>query len=298
MKNFTKHIVAFFISVAAVFCNAQTPQTDVWTCKIVTLDGEKPAFSAPVNITKRRGYDNQPFFSYDNQWLFYSRASDTQNDIWAFDFVVNAARPVTATGESEFSPKESPTKRYLTTVRIDKDSVQRIWKFDQKDYSKVSLVDKTIDSIGYYTWVDHNNLAWFKITQPPTMWLTDIKSHKSQLIATDIGRTFLLFGKDTIITTIMKDNSRWIATIPLLNPKNVNYVVKCPVVETQDFVVVRLGSEKYIWTGVGKKIMCFQIGTKGKGWYEIADFDKDDIKSMSRLAISKDQKRIAFSSIE
>ncbi|MBN8703296.1 MAG: PD40 domain-containing protein [Bacteroidetes bacterium] len=288
---------SFFCITLSSFAQ-KAVDTDVWVGRITILDAINPVFSTPVNLTNRKGYDNQPFFAADNQRLFYSTTINNQNDIWVYDFTENVNMHATKTKESEFSPKETPDKRYISTVRIDLDSVQRLWKYDQTDLTRKFEVDKSIDSIGYYTWIAHKSLAWFKITEPPSLWLQDLDSKKSMLIANNCGRTFLGYGNDSLITTLIIDGKRVFAIVPLKNTNKIEYLIDSPDMNSQDFVVIAINGKKYIWTSFGKKLVSYEIGSPERKWNTIADFTKYEIKTINRLAISKDLKRYAFSSEE
>ncbi|HYG52138.1 MAG TPA: hypothetical protein VD905_14600 [Flavobacteriales bacterium] len=115
------------------------------------IDGNNLTESEPLNVTKRPGYDNQPFFSTNGKWIYYSASYNGTNDVYAYDIEANKTLTITNTpATSEFSPMETFDGNAVTCVFIEKDSTtQRIWKINLRD-RKEKLLTKHNDSIGYY----------------------------------------------------------------------------------------------------------------------------------------------------
>ncbi|HLP11254.1 MAG TPA: hypothetical protein VK177_04920 [Flavobacteriales bacterium] len=124
--------------------------TDIFLLSI-KIEGTTITETQPFNFTKRKGYDNQPFFSNNGKWIYYSANYTGKNDIYAYDIEGNKTLTITNTpATSEFSPMETPDGSGITTVFIEKDSTtQRVWKINLKD-RKEKLLTKHNDSIGYY----------------------------------------------------------------------------------------------------------------------------------------------------
>ena len=63
-------------------CAQGRPSTDIYLAPLSMQNGE-PVIGAPVNITHRPGYDNQPSFTPDSRAiLFTSTHEDGQSDIY------------------------------------------------------------------------------------------------------------------------------------------------------------------------------------------------------------------------
>lgn len=132
--------------------------TDIYLC---SLDLENIGASAPTinNITKRSGYDNQPFFSNDGKRIYYSANYTGKTDIYCYDLASQKTFTITNTpATSEFSPMETPDGKRITCVFIEKDTItQRIWNINLKN-RKEKLFTPYSDSIGYY-WPLENEWA-------------------------------------------------------------------------------------------------------------------------------------------
>ena len=103
-----------FFLLAANLVFAQLPETDIFISRI-SKEGGKMVFSTPENITRRKGYDNQPFFMPDGKSLLYVAVPDTtQADIFRYDFASGKISAVTSTEESEYSPMLTPDGKNIS----------------------------------------------------------------------------------------------------------------------------------------------------------------------------------------
>src|SRR6185503_5120037 len=103
--------------------------TDIYLASLSTRQG-RLVVGAPVNVTRRPGYDNQPTFTRDGQALLYTViASDGQADIYRYDLRTKTSRRVTSTPESEYSPTVYSDGTRFSVVRVEADSTQRLWSF-------------------------------------------------------------------------------------------------------------------------------------------------------------------------
>src|ERR1051326_3706045 len=96
-------ILLIILSVSA---KGQLPDTDIFLASIKKSKDGKMAFSKPKNITNRKGYDNQPYFTPDGKSILYVSVQDEkqQADIYSYNLNSHKSIPVTKTEESEYSP--------------------------------------------------------------------------------------------------------------------------------------------------------------------------------------------------
>lgn len=144
-----KQFLFLFLFCGFVQAHAQL-NTDLY---LVTLNQKEDGLTAsePLNITNRKGYDNQPSFSNNGKRIYYSANYVGTNDIYFYDIESGKTFTITNTpATSEFSPMETPEGRAITAVFIEKDSVtQRLWKINLKN-RKEKVFGSNHDSIGYY----------------------------------------------------------------------------------------------------------------------------------------------------
>src|SRR6266404_1092317 len=103
-----------FLAILMVACaNAQLPETDIYLSNVLVTNG-KLVFSKPENITNRKGYDNQPYFTTDGITLLFVSARDTnQTDVYVYDIRTKKISQLTNTAESEYSPALSPNGKNI-----------------------------------------------------------------------------------------------------------------------------------------------------------------------------------------
>src|SRR5262245_60163909 len=105
------------------------PSSDIFLVD-VTKRGGQLVLGKPVNITNRDGYDNQPSFLPDGKsLLFTSIRENNQADIYRYELVTQKTERVTNTSESEYSPTVTPDQKFFSTIRVEADRTQRLWKF-------------------------------------------------------------------------------------------------------------------------------------------------------------------------
>src|SRR5207253_1606507 len=114
--------VSVFALLVASVATAQggPPGTDIYLAPFSVQNG-RPVIGAPVNITKRPGYDNQPSFTPDSRAiLFTSVRDDGQADTYRYDVARKTIVRVTSTPESEYSPSVMPGGQRFSVIRVEK----------------------------------------------------------------------------------------------------------------------------------------------------------------------------------
>src|SRR5437868_2850144 len=121
--------IILFVALGVVEVSAQLPETDLWLFKITTED-KKLVLGEGKNITSRKGYDNQPFFTPDGKQILYvSIREDKQADVYRYDLGKAQSFQLTKTKESEYSPNYTPDGKSISCVVVEADSTQRLWLY-------------------------------------------------------------------------------------------------------------------------------------------------------------------------
>ena len=272
---------------------AGPPGTDVW---VATLRVHGPSIDVgrPANVTHRPGYDNQPAFTPDGRWvLFTSIGADGQADIWRWDRRADVAERLTSTPESEYSPTPLPEGGGFSTVRVERDSTQRLWRFDA-DGRNPRLVLERVKPVGYHAWADAHTLALFVLGAPATLQLADTRTGDARVVTDSIGRSLHRIPGQRAISFVRRpgDGAWWIER---LDPRT-GAVTK--LVRTLE------GSEDYAWTPGGVALMA--RGTvlyawdprRDRDWREVARFTETGLGRITRIAVSPAGDRIAFAADE
>ncbi len=290
--------VAMRVTMQVLSCAALLPAaaraqagTDVWVAPLSEI-GSRLSVGRPVNVTARAGYDNQPAFTRDGaQVLFTSVREDAQADIWRVSVVGGLHARVTTTPESEYSATPIPGGTGFSVIRVERDSTQRLWRFDD-DGSGAALVLQALRPVGYHVWVGTATLGTFVLSPPGSrgvanaLVLVDPRTEHADTLARDIGWalakvpgrdafTFLQIGKDT----------SWISEVDVRTHAIRRIAPAAP------------GADYHLWTPGGRLLSA--AGTQllvrvGDRWDVLADFAPLGLKGLSRLAISPAGDRIAF----
>ena len=276
----------------ALFALQGPPATDIYLADLrVTREG-RVSVGAPVNVTARPGYDNQPsFLALGRGFLYTSIREDGQADIYRYEIAEKTSTRLTATRESEYSPTHLPAIEGFSVVRVEADSTQRLWVFSM-DGSHSHVVLDSIKPVGYHAWAGDNMLVLFVLGSPPTLQIADASfPHlRGEIVARDIGRTLQRVPGRTAVIFLQRDsvNGPSLSVIDVVT-RRVTKLVKAPT-----------DAEFFAWTPSG--IVLTASGTKlyqwdsrrGGAWDEVADFAAAGLTNLTRLAVSPTGDRLAI----
>lgn len=284
MKNILTHLLVLFST--QIF--AQLPDTDIFLADIKNDHG-KTSFSNPVNITNRKGYDNQPYFTPDGKSILYVAVVDTiQSDVYKYDLSSKKFSQITHTKESEYSPSYSPDKKNISVVRVDQDTAQRFYNLPLNKTSTAQVIKGT-DSIGYYCWLNDTMLAMFILGDAMTLQVLNTHTSQRKLIASDIGRCMKLsHDKKQLLFVIKQNSTEW-----SIFKMNISSFIISKVVSTlkdnEDFTEIPDGT---LLMGSEGKLYSYKPESDNS-WKMIADFSST-LKSFYRIAINADGSKIAL----
>lgn len=193
---------------------AQLPDTDIW---LFNVKKEKGVYSLEkgVNITARKGYDNQPSFSDDGKLIYYvSIREDNQADICTYNTGSKKTIRFTNSKISEYSPMVSPIKKVLTCVAVLEDSSQVVLPLDAQTGTVSNYPDRRyedvqvnlFDSVGYYNFLNADTILYYKLTKPHSLRARSLRNHTDVFIAENIVRGFKAINRHEFIFGI-KDSS-------------------------------------------------------------------------------------------
>lgn len=283
----TGHFVLLFLISTGL--QAQLPDTDIFLVNY-RQDGERFSFGQPVNITHRKGYDNQPAFIPGGAGLLYVSIPDSGSSDVRSHMNSGKDEAYTNTPESEYSPSYTPDARFISVVRVDLDSGQRLYRLPLalKD-SSIPRPEPGTDSIGYYCWINDSLLAMFILGKSNTLQLLDLHTRSRTLIASDIGRCMRMSPLSQEMYFVVKGNDlQW--KIFSLEVKTLQTRELFPTLpESEDFAVLPDGS--LIMGSKGKLFR--RKPAAGSEWSVIADFS-ESIGDFYRLAVDPKGNRLAL----
>ena len=212
MKNLTLFLL-FFTS----FYFAQT-NTEVHVFDIVT-EKEKLVLKNGINISNNKGYDSQPFF-YDATKVIFASTRNGNTDIALYDLEKeNPSISYLSNTENggEYSPQRIPNSKNISAVRLDKDGLQRFYKYQfiTKKSSKIIPDLK----VAYPNWFDKNTVIAVAIVNDSLeLFISDLKKKTNISVAKNVGRSVHQIPNSNLMSFISKENKEyWL--IKSLNPK-------------------------------------------------------------------------------
>lgn len=270
------------------YTGQEVPSTDIYTGDLRLVDSSHE-ISNITNLTRRKGYDNQPSFSRGGRYMLYNSMRDGQTDIYRHDFTNGSTQQVTATAESEYSPAWTPDNSGYSAVVVEEDGTQRLWYYTLEGEPVRPLLER-VEPVGYYSWLDSTRVALFVLGEPPTLRVADVRTGLVRTVTDNPGRSMQAMpGSSKVAWLDKSDPENWI--IRMYDPDTR---------QTESMIPAVPGSEDFAWTPYGSLIMArrsmvFEWDPMDiKGWTVIADLSKSGVRNITRLAVSPSGNRIAI----
>jgi dipeptidyl aminopeptidase/acylaminoacyl peptidase len=275
---------------ASLLAQGAAPQPDVYLAAL-SFEGGGLRVGRPTNVTHREGYDNQPSFSPDGRTLFFtSTRADAQADIYRYEIAAARTERVTTTDpESEYSATVMPSGDAISVIRVERDSTQRLWRVPLGGGASTVILEG-VKPVGYHAWADDRTLALFVLGTPATLQIADVRTGRTESVATKIGRSLHRMPGSRRISFVSKaaKDTNWVMALDLTT-RAVQPVAPLPK-----------GVEDYAWLPDGRMVagdgsrLVVRSQERDAVWTEIADLSGAGLGGISRLAIAPGGDRIAI----
>ncbi|MFN0274972.1 MAG: TolB family protein [Chitinophagales bacterium] len=285
-----RNLIAIALFLPSCYTFSQVPGYEIYYMYIGGNEDTGYVYSEPMNITNRAGYDNQPSFTKEGSKILYSSIRDEkQADIYMYDLKTNTTKQFCKTPESEYSPEVTPGGKYISVVRVEKDSSQRLWKMKMKN-AKAKVMLQFVYDVGYYCRVSDDNIALFQLPEPFALKLASLNWQDAKPIDDNIGRCIKMIPGENAFTYLVKDDS----TAFQIN--------RYDVITSTSSKIISIGNstEDFAWRSDGNMFMAngstlyyFDYKETGK-WYVLDDMQKFGISKILRIAFSPDGNWMSF----
>ena len=272
-----KYIKPFLLCFAYSGLWAQG-ETDVYLIDL-TKD-----LDTPTNISRNRGYDNQPSF-WDNDYLLYTRTRAGQTDIVRYHLNSKKMEWLSDTPQgSEYSPLRIPESDAFSAIRLDTTGLQRLYRYDLK--GPISLVDPNL-KIGYHRWISVTSLLCTVLVEDHMNLMLVQPDSSATLIAEKVGRSLHRIP-----------NTKQFSFIQQKKGKNVLSSYDPTTQLIQSLLTLPEGVQDVAWLASGTLI--FGQGDRLFQWdpttsTEVGIWKKlEGINNISRLAVSPNGKLLAL----
>ena len=242
----------------------------------------------PINISENKGlYDNQPSFLNDGMGVLFSSTRDDQTDIVLYDIETKEKRWMTNSTGSEYSPQQTPNKKFFSAIKLDTDDTQLLWHYSFRRKKPRVLVDKL--KIGYHAWLNEKVIVSFVLGDPATLQVNNLKYKIKYPIDKNIGRSIHKIPATELISIISFEHDE--PEIYSIDPINS---------EKKYLADALKGSQDMAWTpdgiiimGKANKLYKLKPGTD-KTWVEIASLEAFNLNGITRIAVSPLGDKIAI----
>lgn len=281
-------VIYMALSFSGLLLAQSPPSTDIYVYELKEKKG-KISITKGENVTKRDGYDNQPFF-YRNDYLLYSSYRNGQTDIYAKDLYTGEEQAATNTPESEYSPHVIPGFDTFAAVRQDKDGRQRLWLYHLNGKTKPELILEKIEPVGYFAYNKHNDVLAFVLGQPITLVSANAMKVFDNIVTSNVGRTIKVIpGTDDFAFERTEEDGSVIIYNYAVSSGEFQKIVTKPA-NANDWCITQEGT---FITSVDTKLLAYNP-KHHSDWQEIEELGEFAKKGISRMAVNQDNKRIAI----
>jgi hypothetical protein len=143
-----------------------------------------------MNITKHKGYDNQPFFHPSKPIIYYSSFDDSsRSDIKFYNYSTGETANLTLTKEREYSPTVTPDENFVSCIIQRDNGAQDLAKYPIAGGKPRVLISHL--KIGYHAWAGENKLLLFVLDDSirNSLHYYYLDKDADTVIAENIGRS-------------------------------------------------------------------------------------------------------------
>lgn len=283
-----KLILSSVIIISAFITNAQTG-TEILLFDIKT-ESNQLIFSEPVNITKHKGYDNQPFFHPTKPYIYYSSFNDSgRSDIKVYNYETKETTNLTVTNEREYSPVVTPDEKFISCIIQRDNGAQDLGKYPINGGKPDVLISDL--KVGYHAWASKNTVLLFVLGDSiNTLHLYDISKKTDKILAENIGRS---------LHKVPGENA--MSFVKIISP-NANQIQKLDLATgtISPITYTIPGQEHITWLqnnmlmmGKGNGLYLFDIKLND-GWQPVfIEGDESLLKGVTRIAVNESRTKLA-----
>ncbi len=242
----------------------------------------------PQNISNDLGYNNQPSFS-SNETVLFAGNNDGQTDISEYNLSSKLQKWVNSKTEGgEYSPQKFPSNNDLAAVRLDKDGLQRLYRYSSETGNSTEIIKDL--QVAYFAFFDDQKiLATVLDGDKIDLVMIDLSSKKADTLFYNAGRSLQKVPKTNSMSyTLVNEEEN--LDLYILDKKSYESFFVCELpIGIKDCVWI---NDTQILVGSGNKL--YMYDTLGESeWTRVASLEEFGIKNITRMAISPDGKKLA-----
>lgn len=241
------------------------------------------------NISNNKGYNNQPSF-IANETLVFAGNNEGQTDIVEYSLNTKSKKWFNQkTDGGEYSPQTFPTINDVAAVRLDKNGLQRLYRYDSQTGKSTELIkDLQIAYFAFYN--DEKILATVLDSDKMNLVLIDLQSKKTDTLFYNAGRSLQKVPKTNSMSySLVNEEGNLDLYLLDMNSYENFFVTQLPI-GIQDYVWI---NDTQILVGSGNKL--YMYDTLGESeWTRVASLEDYGLKNITRMAISPNGKKLAI----
>ncbi|MBT0608877.1 hypothetical protein [Aequorivita echinoideorum] len=240
-------------------------------------------------ISTNDGYNNQPSFA-SNEALLYAGNNNGQTDIAEYDLISKTSKwKNKITQGSEYSPQKFPSNNDLAAVRLDKDGLQRLYKYNSEMGNSSDLIENI--QVAYFAFYnDKTILSTVLNGEKMDLALIDLQKNTTDTLFRNAGRSLQKIPKTQSMSySLINDAGNLDMYMLDMNSFESFFITELPI-GIQDYVwindtqvIVASGNKLYLYDTLGEP-----------DWVQVASLEEYGLKDITRLAISPDTKKLAL----
>ena len=283
-----KQLISFAFIIPGLFTYAQTG-TEILLFDI-KAESNQLIFSNPVNITKHKGYDNQPYFHPSKPTIYYSSFNDSgRSDIKIYNYETKETTNLTVTNEKEYSPVVTPDEKYISCIIQRDNGAQDLGKYPIKGGKPEVLINDL--KVGYHAWASKNTVLLFVLGDSSnTLHLYDLDKKTDKIIAKNIGRSLHKVPGENAMSfvQIISENTNQVQKIDLATGTISSITYTIPGQEHITWL-----QKNTLMMGKGTGLYSFDVKLND-GWQPVfIEGDESLLKGVTRIAVNESRTKLA-----
>ena len=266
------------------------PSRNLWLVEILDVAGLS-SFGAPLALTDRPGYDDQPSFLPDGESLLYVSRQRSDVDVLRLDLSTRrSARMTDATADRFYSPQPLPEGDGFSAVLVGAGGFQRLVRFGASGGAGEPFADVAGLAVSYYAWVDRRTLAIVVRGNPSELRLVHLDEGRVEPLASAVGRTVQAVpGRRAVSWVSQESPAEW--WIMEHDVDTGSTAALCRTLEGQvDHAWLPDGA---LLMGQETRLYRFKPGVSAD-WELVGDYAGWGLGSIGRIAVARGGRRLVF----
>jgi len=292
-----KHAFLLLLILSCLISFAQTG-SEIYLFDI-KIDKGKIILSNGVNITRHKGYDNQPFFHPSQPLIYYTSSNDSikidSSDIKIYNYQTKQTNIFTTTPDREYSPTVTPDEKFISCILQRRNGAQDLVKYPIEGGKPRVLINHL--KIGYHAWTSDNNLFLFVLDDSVhfSLHYYHLDKDADTVIAENIGRGLNKIPGQNAMSFVQKISD----TLSVIKKFDLNTgAVRNIIYTVKGKDLLTWLKDNTILMSDGKDIFFFKedpyVEFKDKKWKQATiTGDRSKFKGITRLAINAYNTKLA-----